>query len=171
MHPTAFTIKSSVGLLYQLITAVNVLVPNTQNNIQVMSIWDTGATGTVITEKIVNALGLIPTGKSHVHTADGSVTIQNTYIVDVILPNGLMIHDVTVTSTSSLGNCDVLIGMDIITLGDLSITHHKGLTCMSFRVPSLHEIDYVKNPSFKHNPTVQTGKAGSNVTLPKKKRK
>lgn len=63
MQPTAFTIKSSVGLHNQLITAVNVLVPNTQNNIQVMSIWDTGATGTVITEKIVNALGLIPTGE------------------------------------------------------------------------------------------------------------
>ena len=39
---------------------------------------------------------------------------------------------------------DALIGMDVISLGDFSITNLNGVTCFSFRVPSMHEIDYVK---------------------------
>ena len=38
---------------------------------------------------------------------------------------------------------DVLLGMDIITIGDFSITNQAGNTVFSFRVPSQHTIDYV----------------------------
>ncbi len=70
-------------------------------------------------------------------------------------------------------NCEALIGMDVITLGDFSITNHNGSTCMSFRVPSGHEIDYVKNLNYGVTPIKQIapGKPGSNFTPPKKKRK
>ena len=36
----------------------------------------------------------------------------------------------------------VLIGMDIITLGDFAITNQNHTTTFSFRMPSLHTIDY-----------------------------
>lgn len=171
MQPFAFTIKSNSGILNQLTTMVNVVVPNTKNANQVKAIWDTGATASVITENVVKALGLIPTGMSHVHTANGP-TIQSTYIVDIVLPNGLKVRDVTVTGATALsGGCDVLIGMDIIALGDLSITNHKGCTCMSFRIPSMHEIDYVKNLNFKLTPNIKAGQPGSNFTPKKKKRR
>ena len=95
---------------------VDVVVPNTKNAFQVKAIWDTGATATVITENVVKALGLVPTGMSNVNTANG-VAVQNTYIIDVVLPTGLMVKDVTVTGAMALsGGCEVLIGMDIITL-------------------------------------------------------
>ena len=42
---------------------------------------------------------------------------------------------------------------------------------MSFRIPSLHEIDYVKNVHFKLTPNIPAGKQGSNITAKKKKRK
>ncbi len=120
---------------------------------------------------MVKALGLVPTGMSHVNTANG-LAIQNTYIVDVVLPNGLRVTDVTVTGATALsGGCEVLIGMDIITLGDLSITHYKGSTCMSFRIPSLHEVDYVKSLDFKLTPNIPAGKQGSNITPKNKKRR
>lgn len=171
MQPSAFTIKSNSGIVNQLTTLVDVVVPNTKNAFHVKAIWDTGATATVITDNVVEALGLIPTGMSHVNTANG-IAIQNTYIVDIILPNGLRITDVTVTGATALsGGCEVLIGMDIITLGDLSITHYKGCTCMSFRIPSMHEIDYVKNLNFKLTPNIKAGQPGSNSTPKKKKRR
>lgn len=44
---------------------------------------------------------------------------------------------------NSLEGTDVLIGMDIITAGDLAITNHNGRTTFSFRVPSCEEIDFV----------------------------
>lgn len=37
---------------------------------------------------------------------------------------------------------DLIIGMDIITQGDFSITNFGGRTLFSFRIPSLHSIDY-----------------------------
>ncbi len=171
MQPSSFTIKSNSGIANQLTTLVDVIVPNTKNGFQVKAIWDTGATATVITDNVVKALGLIPTGMSHVNTANG-VAIQNTYIIDIVLPNGLRVKDVTVTGATALsGGCEVLIGMDIITLGDLSITHYKGSTCMSFRIPSMHEIDYTKNPDFRFTPNIKAGYPGSNATPKKKKRR
>ena len=37
----------------------------------------------------------------------------------------------------------MIIGMDIISQGDLSITNYSGRTVISFRTPSLETIDYV----------------------------
>lgn len=62
MQPSAFTIKSNSGVLNQLTTMVNVVVPNTKNAYQVKAIWDTGATASVITENVVKSLGLLATG-------------------------------------------------------------------------------------------------------------
>ncbi len=38
---------------------------------------------------------------------------------------------------------EVLIGMDIINKGDLAITHVGGKSCMSFRLPTCQQIDFV----------------------------
>lgn len=171
MQPSAFTLKSNAGILNQLTTLVDIIVPNSKTAFQVKAIWDTGATASVITDNVVKALGLVPTGMSHVNTANG-LAIQNTYIVDVVLPNGLRVTDVTVTGATALsGGSEVLIGMDIITLGDLSITNYKGSTCMSFRIPSLHEVDYVKSLDFKLTLNIPAGKQGSNITPKNKKRR
>jgi hypothetical protein len=169
---SAFTIKSIGGILRVLVTEATIFVPNGGSQLKVNAIWDTGATGSAITDKVVSALGLIPTGMAQVHTA-GGVVPQNTYTIDIGLPNGVIIQGIIATGVPLLssGN-DALIGMDVISLGDFSVTNHKGITCMSFRIPSSHEIDYVKNPTYgitpiKHSP----GTIGSNRTLPKKKRK
>lgn len=171
MNPTAFTLKSNSGLSNQLVTLVNIIFPNTKQSIEVNAIWDTGATSSVITKNVVKKLGLLPTGRSHVSTANGSA-IQDTYIIDLALPNKIIVKDVTVTEASALsGGSEVLIGMDIISLGDFSITNYKNQTCMSFRIPSMHEIDYVKNLDLKFVPNIKAGKPGSNITPKKKKRK
>ncbi|MES2800585.1 MAG: retropepsin-like aspartic protease [Bacteroidota bacterium] len=168
MPISAITVKSNKGLLNQLTTIVEITVPNTSTKSQYKAIWDTGASGTVITQLIVDNLGLIPTGMSIVHTANGQAR-QNTYIIDIALNDGILIKDVTVTcATAFSGGCNVLIGMDIISQGDFSITNFKGNTCMSFRKPSLHEIDFCANPNMKAN---SNPNRGNNMTPPKKKRK
>jgi hypothetical protein len=159
----AFTVKSNNGLLRVLQTPITVLIPNTQTNIKSNAIWDTGATSSVITKKIISQLGLFPTGMSKVSTANGVVD-QHTYIVDIQLPNNVICKDITVTGVSDLsGGCDVLIGMDIINAGDFSITNYNGTTCMSFRFPSSHEIDYVKNPLWKHEPNSNSKLTSGNL--------
>ena len=111
-----------------------------------IAIWDTGATNTVITSKVVSELGLRPSGKVKVRGV-GPAGIQqehdsNTYLINVHLPNNVGLIGVRV-SENSLEGTDVLIGMDIITAGDLAITNHNGKTTFSFRVPSCEEIDFV----------------------------
>jgi predicted aspartyl protease len=168
MSVSALTIKSNGGLLRQLTSPVDVFIPNQVISNRYYAILDTGASGTVITQEVVNNLGLIPTGMSIVHTANG-VAQQNTYIIDIALSEGILLRDITVTCATALsGGCNILIGMDIINQGDFSITNKNGITCMSFRIPSMHEIDFCAYPNLKAN---STPKRGSNITPPKKKRK
>ena len=115
------------------------------------AIWDTGATGTVITQNVVDKCALSPTGVVEVHTAAGK-TRTNSYLVNVWLPNRIIIPNVKATLGELPGNVEVLIGMDIIGQGDFAVTNKGGKTVFSFRFPSVECIDFVKNP-FKPKPT------------------
>jgi hypothetical protein len=173
LNSSAFTVKSTGGLLRVLITDVNVHLPGSPNYSAIKAIWDTGASGSAITKKVAQLLGLIPSGMAQVNTANGMAT-QNTYTIDIGLPNKIIIQGIIATEIDALtAGCDALIGMDVITLGDFSITNHNGSTCMSFRVPSGHELDYVKNPHYGITPikNVTAGQPGSKFTPSKKKRK
>ena len=110
------------------------------------AIWDTGATGSVITQSVVDACGLRPTGMATVHHADGE-SVQETYLVNIGLPNRVAYPGVRVTKARLLVDADVLIGMDIISTGDFAVTNLDGLTKFSFRVPSLEHIDFVADAS------------------------
>jgi len=60
-------------------------------------------------------------------------------------------------SENAVDGCDVLIGMDVITTGDLAITNHNGKTTFSFRVPPCEEIDFVAEIN-EHNRRLGGGK-------------
>lgn len=106
------------------------------------AIWDTGATNSVIDKKVASDLGLIPCGISKAFNTNGSAMV-NQYMVNIVLPNEIMVYMVPVTE-GMLNGADVLIGMDIIGLGDFAITHKHGGTVFSFQMPSTHEYDFVK---------------------------
>jgi hypothetical protein len=76
----AFTLRSNGGILRQLQTQVAILPTSQKKIFEINAIWDTGATGSAITTKVVQELGLIPTGKAQVSTANG-LAIQNTYTI------------------------------------------------------------------------------------------
>lgn len=77
------------------------------------------------------------------HTAGGVVPTE-TYVVNIMLPNGVGFANVTVTRGLLSDGADVLIGMDIITRGDFAITNKDGNTVFSFRFPSQTAIDFAK---------------------------
>ena len=64
-------------------------------------------------------------------------------LVNLLLPNKIGIPSLRV-SEGILKGFDVLIGMDIISLGDFAITHKNDGTVFSFQLPSTHEYDFVK---------------------------
>ena len=102
----------------------------------VRAIWDTGASGSVISPTVAKELGLLPVGVKPMHTGNGTYE-ATAYVVDIMLPNKVLIRGVEVTE-SDLRVCDALIGMDIISLGDVKLTN-KDRTKFVFRIPS--EVD------------------------------
>jgi hypothetical protein len=111
---------------------------------QAKAIWDTGATGSVITQQIAATCGLKPIGMTKTSTANGERDSE-VFLIDVMLPNNVVFNQLRVTC-GDLGakGPDMLIGMDIIGHGDFAVTCHGGKTTFSFRLPSMDRIDFLK---------------------------
>ena len=120
--------------------------------ISVKGIWDTGATGTVITKSIVDKLKLSPTGKTKVLGLNSSA-IKDTYILDIGLPNKVRIPNCNVIESEiNSKEIEVLIGMDIIQLGDLAISNANNRTTFSYCIPAhKNPVDLVEK-SIRVNP-------------------
>lgn len=150
IKPQAFTLPWP-GILSRLITTCVVCQAYNPQSLtgpqpelkQFNGLWDTGASCTMISDRVSSALGLTPTGMCKSYHAQGD-SIVNTYLINIILPNGIHIHSLKVSEGKLPMGIDLLIGMDVISLGDFSITHKNGGTVFSFQIPSTHEYDFVK---------------------------
>ena len=147
---TAFT-TTGKGLLCVLRSKITIIAdkkinPNGLSKTYDYGTWDTGATNTAISDRIAKELNLTPTGKIKIGTANGE-KIVNKYIIDIILPNNLCIKNVEVSGVDLTADTDILIGMDIITKGDFSVTSVNGNTTFSYRFPSCEIIDYCADAS------------------------
>ena len=109
-----------------------------------IALWDTGSTMTVISDELPSKMNLEPVGEMVAETAGGRYK-ANKYILSLHLPNRLNIENVMIASGKLGPGIDILIGMDIITLGDFAITNYNNKTVFSFRFPSSEVIDFVKN--------------------------
>ena len=105
-----------------------------------MAIWDTGATKSVISTKVAEAMQLVPTGQTRQKTANGERDAF-LYTVNIFLPNDVVFAVMEVID--GIMDADVLIGMDIIGAGDFAVTHKYGHTVMSYQVPSDTNINFV----------------------------
>ncbi len=126
-------------------THVHLTNPFNKQKTTSLGIWDTGATNSVVTKTVAQDLGLLPVQKAYVRGVHG-VKEVNVYCVEITLNNRNVSVRVNVTECEELSpdnSVGMLIGMDIIKLGDFSISNYQGKTAMSFRVPSIETIDYV----------------------------
>jgi predicted aspartyl protease len=109
----------------------------------VTAIVDTGATGSVVTASLAEKLGLIPISMTQVIGVNG-VKPCNVYLVDLFLPNHVAFRALEVTEGNLSGKYRALIGMDILSGGDLALTSHDGKLKLSFAYPSTKDIDFVR---------------------------
>lgn len=121
---------------------------NTPNkSMEWLALWDTGATGSVITRKVVDTLDLKPVTVRRAATPQGEYDAY-CYYIDLTLPNGVTVKNLLAMEGQPAG-CDILIGMNVISQGDFAVTNHNGKTTFSFRMPSCCEIDFVENSYLK----------------------
>ena len=140
--------------------------PDPEDCKQYIAIWDTGATGTVITGKVIADCGLQPVSVTQVITPNGRTT-SNVYPISVWLPNKVRFARVRATEGILVEPVDVLIGMDIITTGDFAVTNKDGKTNFTFRHPSVECIDFVKQqPAELENDGQILQKVGRNDPCP-----
>ncbi|MGH7202935.1 MAG: retroviral-like aspartic protease family protein [Candidatus Levyibacteriota bacterium] len=115
---------------------------NRPPQVDVNAIWDTGASCTVITKTVATKIGLISTGKTTVNGVNSEAE-ANTYFVNVYLPNGVCIFNLKIVEAETIAGADMLLGMDILGMGDLSVYNENGKTVMSYRIPSIGGTDFV----------------------------
>ena len=98
--------------------------------IKIKAIWDTGAESTMITHELAQKLKLSSVAITTINSISERNIITNIYMVNLYLPNGVKIE--SFVDESKPINCDILIGMDIISKGLFNIDNREGKTNFSF---------------------------------------
>jgi predicted aspartyl protease len=108
------------------------------------ALWDTGAMITCISKAYADAMGLCADGTTIITGANNEPFETLVYSVQIKM-GALLIPFIRVAELPMDGTGrDVIIGMDIMKMGDLVITNYGGKTTLTFRTPSLETIDYVE---------------------------
>ena len=129
----------------QIVTDVTIKNSLGSQTIVTKGLWDTGAQNSVITQKAAQKLGLVVLGKTKTRGVHG-VKEVNVYSIGIVLNNPDIAVNCTVTECDELsndGSVDLLLGMNVISMGDFVISNYEGKTSMTFRVPSLERKDFV----------------------------
>jgi hypothetical protein len=135
--------KSTKSLTYQythlqrrIITSVSLYGISTPNpkDMVTNALWDTGATISAITPRIQHELGLVPTGVQSVRGITGAQEVD-LVLLTIELPNNILKKNVKVAICDFSNDIGMIIGMDIITLGDFALLHGSNHTVFSFTIP------------------------------------
>ncbi len=134
----------------------DIVIYTNDQKIVVKAQWDTGANSSCISKEIALQLGLVPIGMAQIHTPAGTITV-NRYLINITLPNNVNVENIIVNDSEiDSQGIGMLIGMDVIALGDFAISNYNGITVCSFRIPSQAQTDYVQqlinNSDSTHGP-------------------
>lgn len=139
--------NTGIGKRNQIITPVKISSLETGLSITTMGLWDTGAQHCVIRHDLASAIGLIPRGIKTIQGVNGKED-RDYYYANLKLNNEEISLNIQITDVKPFSpspQLGMLIGMDVITHGDFSISNYEGNTIMTFRTPSQTIIDYCKD--------------------------
>ena len=94
--------------------------------------WDTGSQYTFLSSRIVEALQLKPVGKAGISGISGN-SDADVYNVHVVLPSGDAVINVEALGCG-YSDYDVIIGMDIIMLGEFHFDRMDDHSVFSFNI-------------------------------------
>lgn len=126
----------------------DILSNSSNSNFLLNALWDTGATASCIKPQAAKRVGIDNNFVTYarVRGVNSKEEQKPVYRVGAfILPNRVNIPGVHLIESDIASEADILIGMDIILLGDLSISNYGGKTVFCFSMPP-HEniIDLVE---------------------------
>ena len=97
-----------------------------------VAMWDTGAMRSALDSCIIDDLEIKSESKRRMYYYGGE-TEADVFTVDIVLPAGIVVPNVSANSTVLEGHdFNVIIGMDIISQGDFRIDNSSGKTVFTF---------------------------------------
>jgi len=109
-----------------------------QNVIKVRALWDTGAMLSAVTPEIAKKLNSVPIDRIKVNGI-GNYCIADIVRVSIRLPNLAVLRNARISVLNLVKDVDMLVGMDIIRLGDFSISNGAGKTLFTFAMPPFND--------------------------------
>jgi hypothetical protein len=105
--------------------------------VKISALWDTGATMSCIKPELINQfkMSLLPDNYSITASGIGGSVRTDATVISIYLTENLIIEGCPVYITDFPGDTDLIIGMDIIGMGDFAVCNVDGKTSFSFAVP------------------------------------
>ena len=124
-------------------TPVRVVSPFCSYDMIVQAVWDTGASYSCITTRVAQQLKLPPHRKATTETLSGTRETATTILLS-FPGNQRYCTWIEATEADRLPNgCDMLIGLDVISLGEFHLRHnHSGELIFEFEFSKERFIDY-----------------------------
>lgn len=130
----------------RIITPVNLYpIPfNSSNSLSTDALWDTGASMSAITPEILRRLNVTPIDKKEIAGVHKTQAVD-VALITIELPNGVIKKNIKVAVCDITFKVGLILGMDIISLGDLALSNGNNQTLISFASPPFQEkIDFNK---------------------------
>lgn len=119
----------------EIATDLEVRAPESAKEERCRAIWDTGATGSMISSDVAEKLKLKPCGETRILGVHGSQKAK-VYKVDIVFPAAqVILPGIRVSEADSGGGFDLLVGMDIIGKGMFGIYGDGELLTVLFGLP------------------------------------
>jgi len=140
--------KQKQSVLFEIHIGVSALIDNytkaSRIEMKSMALIDTGSTGSCISRSFASTAQLKSFKIIKVLGAHGFAFVP-VYLVDVLLPNGILFSNMEVAEFYGGNNFDFIIGMNILRKGDMALTNANGEMVFSFRIPPAQtHIDFTK---------------------------
>lgn len=123
-------------------------IPGSPLTLTVRAVWDTGASRSLLSRRVADLLSLSYIGQLNMRTPFNAEYKCDCSQVDVIIVLGasfITLPVVVADCPHSDRDCDLLLGLDFITLGDFALSHYRGELYMSFVYPPIGApINYVE---------------------------
>jgi len=120
------------GLANKIVSKAVITSVDSGRSMNVAAIWDTGATTSLVNDKIVKSLQLKEIGIAQVKHVAGATAFP-IHLAAIEIEGGMNIAEHRLVSFPSIHAFDMIIGMDIIALGRFCIENEDGNTVFSFR--------------------------------------
>lgn len=100
------------------------------------AVWDTGAQSSLISIDLASKLNLPRIGDRRVNGVGGVYNAPE-YLAGLVLPNDVIINTISLYGFVGTDKLNMLIGMDIISLGDFLVSTDSKILHFSFQMPSV----------------------------------